>query len=289
MPTEPWRPAPEAEDVKNIPIAFLDGSPLGAFTTRVYLGPKNSVGATYFQFVIVDGSGRESQPVLQGLSNTGEYPAYNWIEVSFFQPRVALIATETARAAFVDLREAGLEEPLFKRLADLLPPGGHLMVEYDSPEQEETRLGLERGFPPAATPVGSLLYRVGCGLSFKDWYFAEGGSEGPRKLQCFKPLNEELARSHASLLAQEMEAFLATGTAEQTDHLKRRAIEQAHKILKRVREDGKPERKQDSIKKKGKSGLQRLSRILQHLRGKGKSERKPNSSDKNGKAGKGRK
>src|SRR3989304_3573391 len=106
MPADLWRPAPEAEDGKNIPIAFLDGSPLGAFAMRVYLGPKNRVGATYFQFVIVDGSGRESQPVLQGLSNTGEYPAYNWIEVAFFQPRVALIATETGRAAFVDLRGA---------------------------------------------------------------------------------------------------------------------------------------------------------------------------------------
>jgi hypothetical protein len=287
MTTEPWRPAPEAEDFKNIPIAFLDGSPLGAFTTRVYLGPKNRVGATYFQLVLRDGSGRESQPVLQGLSNNGEYPAYNWFEVTFFQPRVALIATETARAAFVDLREAGLEEPLFKRLADLLPPGGHLMVQYDSPEQEETRLGLERGFPPASTPLGSLLVRVGCGLSFKDWYFAEGGSEGPRKLQCFKPLNEELARSHANLLAQEMEAFLATGTAEQTDLLKRRAIEQAREMMRRLRGEAKPERGRDSIKKKW--GLHRLKRILRHLGGKDKSERKPISGDQKGKADKGRK
>ena len=233
MPTDLWRPAPEAEDVKNIPIAFLDGSPLGAFTMRVYLGPKNSVGATYFQFVIVDGSGRESQPVLQGLCNTGEYPAYNWIEVAFFQPRVALIATETARAAFVDLREAGLEEPLFKRLADLLPPGGHLMVEYDSPEQEETRQGLERGFPPAVTPVGSLLFRVGCGLSFKDWYFAEGGSEGPRKLQGYKPASAEDARRWVRQAAEELEAFL--GGPPPTSELVRSARQRAAALLPLLR------------------------------------------------------
>ena len=58
------------------------------------------------------------------------------------------------------------------------------------------------------SPLGFLLFRVGC-RSFRDWYISEGGREGPRKLQGFKPLNQALARERTEALRRQVEAFLA--------------------------------------------------------------------------------
>jgi hypothetical protein len=79
-----------------------------------------------------------------------------------------------------------------------------MMVEYDSKGWEETKLSLACGIPPVATPLGSMLFRVVCGVAFKDWHFAEGGSEGPRKLQGYKALNEEHRRTRAGEMAAEL-------------------------------------------------------------------------------------
>ncbi|MEW6329646.1 MAG: DUF1122 family protein, partial [Candidatus Micrarchaeota archaeon] len=39
-----------------------------------------------------------------------------------------------------------------------------------------------------------MLFKVGCGSSWRDWYIAEGGHEGSQKLQGFKALNEKFER-----------------------------------------------------------------------------------------------
>jgi hypothetical protein len=83
-----------------------------------------------------------------------------------------------------------------------------MMVEYDSEEWEETRLSIACGIPLVATPLGSMLFGAGCGAAFKDWHFAEGGSEGPRKLQGYKALNEEHRRTRAGEMAAELRSFL---------------------------------------------------------------------------------
>ena len=45
-------------------------------------------------------------------------------------------------------------------------------------------------------------------MAFKDWWFAEGGSEDPRKLQGYKGLNEDLRRARAAEMAAELLSFL---------------------------------------------------------------------------------
>ncbi len=71
----------------------------------------------------------------------------------------------------------------------------------------ETRQGLDRGYPPVVTPLGFLLYSAGCGIGFKDWYFAEGGREGPEKLQGYKPLNSEVAKQKNDFILRELRDF----------------------------------------------------------------------------------
>ena len=111
-------------------------------------------------------------------------------------------------------------------LAALLPPGGHLMVVYGT---DETARGLQRGFPPVATPLGHALFRAGC-TWFKDWYFAEGGREGDTKLQGNKPSSAELRVEQVARLRAELEVWLADVPAEPNDVL-RRARERARGAL----------------------------------------------------------
>ena len=108
----------------------------------------------------------------------------------------------------IELGTEGIEE-LFALLFAALPPGGHLMVEYDSAQRAETARALAHGVPAIATPLGGLLFRLGFGAHFKDWQIAEGGSEGPRKLQAYKPPSDDDAERWRREAARQLEAFLA--------------------------------------------------------------------------------
>jgi hypothetical protein len=187
-------------------LGSLQGKGLGSYKLVVLLGTINNIGATYFQIFLQNTRGKISQqPVIIGLHNQGSYPSYNWVEIISFSPRVSY---GSEKEQLVDISSGELTQPLFQYLADLIPPGGHMMVQYDSPEQSNTARSLALGIPPVATPLGYLLWSVGCGIGFRDWYFAEGGTEGPRKLQGYKALNSRHARLKAKETAQELAAFL---------------------------------------------------------------------------------
>lgn len=82
------------------------------------------------------------------------------------------------------------------------------MLEYDSPSQEATARILVLGYPPVTSPNGYRLFQAGV-RSYRDWYISEGGREGPRKLQGFKPLSEEIAREKTTALLAEVEGVLS--------------------------------------------------------------------------------
>ncbi|GBD12930.1 hypothetical protein HRbin24_00951 [bacterium HR24] len=196
------------------PLASLQGKAIAGLRLAVFLGPASAVGSRYFQLWLLDEDGRPSvQAVALGLFNAGRFPAYNWVELVRYLPRARFDGRE------VRLGERGREERLFRLLSSLVPPGGSLMVEYDSPEHALTARILSRGYPPPCTPLGYALLAAGC-LSFRDWYIPEGGREGPRKLQGFKPLDDETARQRARALAEAIREALSRpargGRAEET-------------------------------------------------------------------------
>lgn len=215
-----------AEDTDH-PLGQLSRCRLGQARLLPLLGPANRYGARFFLLFLQDQEGSASlQPVVSGLHSSGYRHTYNWIEVSRLSGRVSFPSgEELSVAAGERARE------LLGCLARLIPPGGHLMVEYDSPEQEETARGLLLDVPPAATPLGQLLFLAGCGAGFKDWYFAEGGSEGPRKLQGHKPLNEEHKQTKLAELAQELRAFLDRTSENEESPLIRDARQRARDVL----------------------------------------------------------
>ena len=136
----------------------------------------------------------------------------------------------SGREQVVDVSSSELTQ-LFQYLANLIPPGGHMMVQYDSPEQSDTARSLALGIPPIATSLGYLLWSVDCGAGFKDWYFAEGGSEGPRKLQGYKALNSQHAQLKAEKTVQELTAFLGKHPSVTSSELERAARDRALAIL----------------------------------------------------------
>jgi hypothetical protein len=142
-----------------------------------------------------------------GLYHSGPYPSYNWIEVAQVNEHLTFEARDLESRVVIDA--AGLRR-LMALLGELIPPGGHLMLEYESPRWSSTARALNLGAPPAATELGELLRAAGCAASIRNWYIPEGGHEGPRKLQGFKPLDEGRARSAREARDRDLRDFLAS-------------------------------------------------------------------------------
>ncbi|MXW23632.1 MAG: DUF1122 domain-containing protein [Chloroflexi bacterium] len=204
-----WQQAADDPDHR---LAPLDGAGLvGGVSLDVRLGPRSSVGSTYFRCYLATADGRTVSPVVFGLQNDGAYPGFNWVEVLDYFASVPLDGGGTFEVT------AGVERALFERLASIVPPGGHFMAEYDSVARSLTARALSARVPPVATPLGALLFEVGCGVAFRDWYISEGGREGPRKLQGFRALDDDHARTRGLEAADALDAFLAERGGLSTD------------------------------------------------------------------------
>lgn len=206
------------------PLDRLDGRPFAGAILEIMLGPKNRFGACYFRIMLRDGAREASQPLLLALHHSGPYPSHNWIETISLNRELHFSERESY------LSQTDLED-LLRYLSDLLPPGGHMMVEYDGEMWEESRLSLEYGILPVVTPLGYMLFRAGCGVAFKDWHFAEGGWEGPRKLQGYKALNSEHHRTRTEEMKAELRSFLSKGRSHSSPLLWEAARKRAELVL----------------------------------------------------------
>ena len=208
------------------PLAALDGQPLDDCWLIVLLGPRNNVGSRYFQLFLAGPDGELARdPLALGLHNSGPFPAYNWLELI----RYDCFPSFGGRP--LDLATRSLDLPLFRMLSGLAPPGGHMMVEYDSPGQRATERVLTLGYPPVTSPTGYLMFQAGC-RSYRDWYISEGGREGPRKLQGFQPLNDDIRREREQKLREQLQALLSS--PENLEHGEWGAL--ARRLAARVRE-----------------------------------------------------
>jgi hypothetical protein len=217
----PWTPTtPEADPEFH----RLEGEALGPWRLRTFLGKPNAVGSRTFR-IDLDGGG-EAFTVLTGLRNRGPHAAMNWFEVASYRSG----AGEGAH----DLRAKGLEQRLFDLLASAIPPGGHLMVEYESPQQAETERALSFRVPPVATPLGSILFDAGAGDWIRDWYIPEGWTEGPRKLQGFRAFDDRHVERRHGETAEELRRFLAEAK-DDPDPIVAAGRERAAALLPRLR------------------------------------------------------
>ena len=210
------------------PLGRLQGGSLGAGRLTALLGPKNSVGARYFQLFLRTPNGGLNHGFLLGLHNSGRFPAYHGIYVARYDGVASFAGGD-------DIALAGAaERRLFCLLGDLIPPGGHLMLEYESTHARATERMLSLGLPPVATPLGYLMFLAGCGASFRDWYISEGGREGPRRLQGFKPLDAATAAEKAAAIATELRALLAVPPSKERREWEAPARRLARRVLERL-------------------------------------------------------
>jgi hypothetical protein len=150
-----------------------------------------------------------------------------WLEVRI-NPDIELAGGERLSG-----REMGLEPALINLIGTLVPAGGHLMVEYESPAQRETHRELLLRVPPAATYLGALMFAAGFRGHFKDWYISEGGHEGPRKLQGNKSPNAAAAVHALHSNLEELKEFLRCSLPENAEDaaLVARAQDRARSLL----------------------------------------------------------
>lgn len=150
-----------------------------------------------------------------------------WLEVRI-NPEI-----EFAGGNRLDGRASGLEPALINLVGTLVPAGGHLMIEYESPAQRETHRELLLRVPPPATYLGALMFTAGFRGHFKDWYISEGGHEGPRKLQGNKSPNATTADQalHANL--EELKQFVKRPLPQDKEDaaVVRRAQDRARSLL----------------------------------------------------------
>jgi hypothetical protein len=181
-------------------LSRLDKRNLGRFSTLLSdVRPGRASGERRFSIILRDVDGKSlTPPVVEGLYFEGLGRWYRpWLEIRY--------QNELANGEMVDLEGTRDEEALFKLLCDILPPGSHIMVPYRT--HRITAMALMFGVPPAASPLGYLMYMGGCRW-YKDWYFAEGFMEGEEKLQATKPLDDEKRRIKTVAIKDDLRAYL---------------------------------------------------------------------------------
>jgi hypothetical protein len=192
------------------PIEALDTLALGdGDRLKLVLRPTRVSWQRHFE-VYLERHGRVSgTPSVSGIYSAGNVSlkAPGWMDVNY-RSKVRL------DDSIIEMSGSSGERELFEALGRAIPEGGSMMIAYRMFVGEEeihrvTRDALDAGIPPVLTPLGRLMFRADCGWAFKDWYIAEGGREGPEKLQGFKLESEEDRAASAARLAGDLQQFLA--------------------------------------------------------------------------------
>ena len=173
--TQIWNPV---SDFPDHPLYILEGRAVGdGVFLAVEIGKRNRVGSTNFRLFLNSTTlGMSEVPVLIGLQNSGKFPGFNWVEVTSFNSSIGFANGTVKIPDSIDLN-------IIRTLSELVPSGGHMMIEYDSLARRNTARALA----------------------------SKGGREGLRKLQGFKAVDfeHEQARYREALASIEkcMETF----------------------------------------------------------------------------------
>lgn len=177
-----------------------------------------------FTLYLDDGTSRSSHLFAKGKYFAGRTHYQPWVEISY---KNTVSFDHDSNSHTMSVRESEIEYPLYQTFSDLLPPGSHMMVGYAT--HQPTRTGLEHQVPPPATPIGYLLWNTGF-TWFKDWYIAEGFTEGQVKLQGNKPLDQDAYKRHLNNTREAIQSFL-TENASMSSSIFEQAEKRAKKLL----------------------------------------------------------
>ena len=195
-----WSPAASLD---GQPLAPIDGAVIGdEVAMHVEVGPRTNAGHRRFRVWLAAAEhGRSLVPVLHGRHPEGPDPL-PWLEVTYFEHQVEM--TEGTRVEV----PADIDRRMLGHLGSVIPPGGHLAVEYDSPGRRMTARALLAGAPPIVTPLGSALFEAGCGAVVRDWGQVPVGRGQARRLQGTRALTPAHAEARARELIPHLRRWL---------------------------------------------------------------------------------
>jgi len=179
------------------------------------------------------------EPVIKGIFSSGAKDGIqSWLDIVYWEELE--FQKDERFGKKILLSSKNLDSRLFQILGDLIPPGGHMMVSYEgeNPIHRNTIKSLSIRIPPAATPLGFLLFRSGFQL-IKDWYLSEGGFEGPRKLWAEKAPDSTWAKIFYGKTATQIRLFQEKERRPELKALEEPARERAIEILKTIHSESK--------------------------------------------------
>ncbi|MEM2872605.1 MAG: DUF1122 family protein [Nitrososphaerales archaeon] len=204
-------------------LYIFEGKQLDGYEIHIEVKKRHYFEQRYFEFYLTKNGKRFRPPVFVGIYSSGRISLgiKGWIDEDYYE-------NISSDGVTVNLAESGLDVKLFKVLGNLIPAGGSMMVSYsmiwgESNVHKNTARALSLGIPPIVTPIGYLLFHAGCWADFRDWYYSEGGNEGPKKLQGFKPINWDDATMRAKEVTRILQEFIKKKTID--DELEKRAKE----------------------------------------------------------------
>lgn len=222
-------------DRKQHPLNRLHDKNLNNF--RLHLGELKQLrlsGWKGFKLYLQNPQGILSRyPVIKGIySSGGKDGVRPWMDIDYRDEAQFQDPQNNQEKYSLTTSESGFK--LFSLLGGLIPPGGHLMVSYEGEQKihSDTVKSLSIGIPPAVTPLGFLLYKGGFQY-VKDWYLAEGGFEGPRKLWGEKAPDAAWRLNYLERTALQIDKFLQKTFNPSTKDL----VEPARKRAKEIAEN----------------------------------------------------
>jgi hypothetical protein len=204
-----WTPASQVEGQL---LAAIDGAAVGEeVSIHVDVGARTAAGHRRFRVWLEAAEhGRSLVPVISGQhpvrpdSGDEDSPAPpSWLEVTHFEHQLPMSGGTVVEVP------AEIDRRIVSHLGSLVPAGGHLVIEYDSPGRRMTARALLAGVPAVATPLGAALFDAGCGVVVRDWGDALGGRAGARRLQGSRALHSAHAEQRAREMLPALQRFLA--------------------------------------------------------------------------------
>ena len=175
-------------------------------------------------------------PVIKGIYSTaGKDGVKPWMDLDYIEELD--FAGEGKKEERIILNQKSLDQKLFDILAGIIPPGGHLMVSYEGEQKihSDTRKSLNLQVPSAITPLGFLIFKAGFQL-VKDWYLAEGGFEGPRKLWGEKAPDKKWEKAFLERTEQQISQFVEKKSTLASEKLVSATIQRAKAIIEIIKE-----------------------------------------------------
>jgi hypothetical protein len=195
-------------------LKLLHSRKIQAYTTQLQFRPKRRVGHFDISLFLKNDDGKISdRPLIKGIYSKGNRSQniQGWFDIHYsdradFDSENPVILSRFGRCA----------EDVFEMIGGAIEPGGMIFVslitdivwEMESELHKVTRDCLSirsLGIPPAATPLGRLLFIGGC-RNIKSQAFDVQGSS---RLAGEKAFNPDIERQFAQKIRIQLQEFLA--------------------------------------------------------------------------------